>query len=58
MQVSSWNEARAEHAKEYGYLGNLHEDLQRSISTIDRTVGLLNGSPRARQLLLLLFSPC
>lgn len=41
LQVNNWNEARAERAKEYGYLVRLHEDLTRSIATIDRTVGML-----------------
>ena len=41
LQVNNWNEARSERAKEYGYLVRLHEDLARSIATIDRTVGML-----------------
>ena len=41
LQVNNWNEARRERAKEYGYLLRLHEDLARSIATIDRTVGML-----------------
>ena len=41
MQVTNWNAERGERAKEYGYLVSLHEDLQRSIATIDRTIGLL-----------------
>ncbi len=41
LQVNNWNEARGERAKEFGYLVRLHEDLTRSIATIDRTVGML-----------------
>lgn len=38
LQVNNWNEARAERAKEYGYLVGLHEDLAQSIARIDRTI--------------------
>jgi len=42
IQVWNWNAERGERAKVYGYLVRLHEDLQQSIATIDRTVRLLD----------------
>ena len=52
IQVSNWNAARGERAKEYGYLVRLHEDLQQSIATIDRTVGLLERQAAGQSLFM------
>lgn len=52
IQVSNWNAERGERAKEYGYLVSLHEDLQRSIATIDRTIGMLRRESEGQTVFL------
>lgn len=58
IQVSNWNAARGERAKEYGYLVRLHEDLQQSIATIDRTVRLLERQAAGQTLFLDALAEC
>lgn len=58
IQVSNWNETRGERAKEYGYLVRLHEDLQRSIATIDRTIGMLERQSGGQTVLLDALANC
>ena len=58
LQVNNWNEARSERAKEYGYLVRLHEDLARSIATIDRTVGMLERQSAGQTVLLDALARC
>jgi hypothetical protein len=58
LQVNNWNEARAERAKEYGYLVRLHEDLTRSISTIERTVGMLERQAAGQTVFLDALARC
>lgn len=58
LQVNNWNEARAERAKEYGYLVRLHEDLTRSIATIDRTVGMLERQAAGQTVFLDALARC
>ena len=58
LQVSNWNAARAERAKEYGYLVSLHEDVQRSIATMDRTIGLLERQSAGQTALLDALANC
>ena len=58
IQVSNWNAARGERAKEYGYLVRLHEDLQQSIATIDRTVGLLERQAAGQSLFMEALAGC
>ncbi len=58
IQVSNWNAARGERAKEYGYLLRLHEDLQQSIETIDRTIGLLDRQAAGQTLFLDALAEC
>ena len=58
IQVSNWNEARSERANEFGYLVRLHEDLQQSIATIDRTVRLLERQAAGQTLFLDALAGC
>jgi len=58
IQVSNWNETRGERAKEYGYLVRLHEDLQRSIATIDRTIGMLERQSAGQTVFLDALANC
>jgi len=58
IQVSNWNAKLGERAREYGYLVRLYEDLQRSIVTIDRTVGLLERESAGQTLLLDALAQC
>ncbi|MGE0182428.1 MAG: hypothetical protein AB7F91_06150 [Parvularculaceae bacterium] len=58
IQVSNWNAARGERAKEYGYLVRLHEDMQRSIATIDRTIGMLERQSAGQTILLDALAEC
>ncbi|MFN0023861.1 MAG: hypothetical protein ACKVS5_08175 [Parvularculaceae bacterium] len=58
LQVSNWNAARSERAKEYGYLVRLHEDLSRSIATIDRTVGMLERQSAGQTVFLDALARC
>ncbi|MBL8545572.1 MAG: hypothetical protein JNL81_03865 [Hyphomonadaceae bacterium] len=58
LQVNNWNEARAERAEEYGYLVRLHEDLTRSISTIERTVGMLERQAAGQTVFLDALAQC
>jgi hypothetical protein len=58
LQVNNWNEARGERAKEYGYLVRLHEDLVRSIATIDRTMGMLERQSAGQTIFLDALARC
>jgi len=58
IQVSNWNAERGERAKEYGYLVSLHEDLLRSIATIDRTIGLLQRESASQTVFLDALAQC
>ncbi len=58
LQVNTWNEARGERAKEFGYLVRLHEDLTRSIATIDRTVGMLERQSAGQTVFLGALARC
>ena len=58
LQVNNWNEARSERAKEHGYLVRLHEDLARSIATIDRTVGMLERQSAGQTVFLDALARC
>jgi hypothetical protein len=58
LQVNNWNAARAERAKEYGYLVSLHEDMARSIATIDRTVGMLERQSAGQTVFLDALARC
>ncbi len=58
IQVSNWNAARGARAKEYGYLLRLHEDLEQSIATIDRTVRLLDRQAAGQTLFLEALARC
>ncbi len=58
LQVNNWNEARVERAKEFGYLVRLHEDLARSIVTIERTVGMLERQSAGQTVLLDALARC
>ncbi len=58
IQVSNWNAERGERAKEYGYLVSLHEDLLRSIATIDRTIGLLERQSASQTVFLDALAQC
>ena len=49
IQLGNWNEARVERAKESGYLVRLHEDMQQSIVTLERTIGLLERQSAAQR---------
>jgi hypothetical protein len=58
LQVNNWNEARGERAQEYGYLVRLHEDLTRSIATIERTVGMLERQAEGQTVFLDALARC
>lgn len=58
IQVSNWNAERGERAKEYGYLVSLHEDLMRSIATIDRTIGMLQRESDSQTVFLDALAQC
>ncbi|MGA8203595.1 MAG: hypothetical protein WB812_03695 [Woeseiaceae bacterium] len=58
IQLGNWNEARVERAKEYGYLVRLHEDMQQSIATLERTIGLLERESAAQTVLLDALAHC
>jgi len=58
LQVNNWNEARGERAKEHGYLVRLHEDLTRSIATIDRTMGMLERQSAGQTVFLDALARC
>ncbi len=58
IQVSNWNAARGERAKEYGYLVRLHEDLEKSIETIDRTISLLKRQSAGQEAFINALAQC
>jgi hypothetical protein len=58
LQVNNWNAARGERAKEYGYLVRLHEDVARSIATVDRTVGMLERQAAGQTVFLDALARC
>ena len=58
IQVSNWNAERGERAKEYGYLVSLNEDILRSITTIDRTIGLLRRESDSQKVFLDALAQC
>lgn len=58
IQLGNWNEARVERAKEYGYLVRLHEDMQQSIGTIERTIGMLERQSAAQTVFLDALAQC
>lgn len=58
LQVNNWNEARAERAKEYGYLVGLHEDLAQSIARIEMTIGQLERQSEGQAVFLDALARC
>ena len=58
IQVSNWNAMRGVRAKEYAYLVRLHQDLQQSIETIDRTIGLLDRQAAGQTVFLDALAQC
>jgi len=58
IQVSNLNAERGERSKEFGYLVSLHEDLVRSIATIDRTIGLLRRESKGQTTVLNALAQC
>jgi hypothetical protein len=52
IQVSTWNAARVDRAAETGYLASLEEDVEMSIDSLEKQIGMMEKQQAARSALL------